>query len=195
MRGCDVWLARRILFILAVTFLTACGCDRVKPVVDDVKSPVTPKAATPPGDAWKYSESTDEMSGTVRKHATNESVNTVNFDRPYQGIQHGTIMVSDNSVLFYVEKGQIICHGGAEYGTCRVLVKFDDGKERYVDASKLGDDSTTIIFTEPSFLEDLKSSKKLMIQVHVYHNGLPVFTFDVRGLDQGRLQTKKQQAN
>ena len=80
-------------------------------------------------------------------------------------------MVSDNSVLFYVEKGQIIRHGGAEYGTCRVLVKFDDGKERYVDASKLGDDSTTIIFTEPSFLEDLKSSKKLMIQVHVYHNG------------------------
>lgn len=196
MRGCDVWMARRILFILAATFLTVCGCDRVKPAVVKVKSPVT-DADEPhqTEDAWKYAESKDEMRGTVSKYATKKSVNTVNFDFPYQGVQHGTIMISDNYVLFYVEKGQIICHGGGEYGTCLVLVKFDDGKERYVQATKSGDDSATIDFTEPGFLEDLKRSKKLMIQVNVYHNGLPVFTFDVSGLDEERLQTKKGQAN
>jgi len=131
---------------------------------------------------WIYGESKDEMSGKVSKHATNASVNTVNFDFPYQGVQHGTIMVTENGVLFYVRKGQVICHGGTEYGTCIVRVKFDDGNERYVKAEKLGDDSTTIRFTEPGFLENLKGSKKLMIQVEVYHNGYPVFTFDVGGL-------------
>ena len=98
-------------------------------------------------------------------------------------------------MLFFVKKGQIICRGGGEYGTCLVLVKFDDGEARYVDARKSGDDSTTISFEEPGFLDELKKSNKLMIQIDVYHNGLPVFSFDVRGLDLGRLQTKKEQAN
>lgn len=49
----DVWFARRMPLILA--FLTACGCDQVGSVVDDVKSTVTEKtqpstlpAQTPP---------------------------------------------------------------------------------------------------------------------------------------------------
>lgn len=132
------------------------------------------------------------MRGTVSKHATTESINTVNFDFPYQGVQHGTVMVYENGVLFYVKKGQVICNGGSEYGTCVVLVKFDDGKARYVKARKSGDDSTTIAFTEPSFLKNMKRSKKLMIQVEVFHNGLPVFDFDVRGLDKNdALQNQK----
>lgn len=143
------------------------------------KKPV--KAATP----WEYSETKDEMSGKVTKFATNESLNTVNFEFPYQGAQHGTIMILDNErVLFYVEKGQVICHGGTEYGTCVVNVKFDTGKEKYVSARISGDDSTTISFTEPGFLSNLKKSKKLMIRVEVYQNSYPVFTFDVGGLVQ-----------
>ncbi len=122
------------------------------------------------------------MSGQVTKYATKESVNTVNFDFPYQGIQRGTIMVLDDAALFYVKKGQVVCQGGARYGTCQVRVKFDDGNEMYFDASKSGDESTTIRFPGPVFLKLLKESKKLMIQVEVYHNGLPIFTFDVGGL-------------
>lgn len=148
-----------------------------------LKTSATPKPAIQAAKSWSYGESKDEMRGEVRKYATKESVNTVNFDFPYRGVQHGTIMVcGDDSVLFYVEKGQITCHGGGEHGTCLVLVKFDDEQERYVKAEKLGDDSTTLSFIEPEFLDDLKQSKKLMIQVEVYHNGLPVFTFDVSGL-------------
>jgi len=134
---------------------------------------------------WEYSETKDEMSGEVTKYATKESLNTVHFEFPYQGAQHGTIMILDNKrVLFYVEKGQVICHGGTEYGTCLVRVKFDDGKEKYVNARISGDDSTTISFTEPEFLSNLKKSKKLMIQVEVYQNSYPIFTFDVGGLVQ-----------
>lgn len=143
-----------------------------------------PENAVEMGNRWKYSEAKDEMSGKVTKLATNESINTVNFEFPYQGEQRGTIMVFNDTVLFYVKKGQVICHGGNEYGTCVVRVKFDDTEERYVSARKSGDDSTAIAFTEPGFLNNIKISKKLMIQVEVFHNGLPVFTFDVQGLIQ-----------
>ena len=138
---------------------------------------------------WEYTESKNEMTGKVAKVAFKSSVNTVNFYSPYQGVQHGTIMViaEPNIVIFYVEKGQVVCRGGRAYGTCRVQVKFDDGEAIYVDAKELGDTSTTIAFTETSFIKKLKESNKLMIEVEVYHNGNPVFTFDVGGLDQKRL--------
>lgn len=142
------------------------------------KDPV--KVAIP----WEYSEIKDEMSGKVTKFATKKSENTVNFDFPYRGAQHGTISILDNkTVLFSVEKGQIICHGGSDYGTCLVRVKFDNNKEKYVNASEFGDRSTTIELTGLGFKE-LKSSKKLMIQVEVFQNGYPMFTFGVGGLVQ-----------
>jgi hypothetical protein len=135
-------------------------------------------------DTWNYTESKDEMRGTVTKIATNISVNTVNFNFPYQGDQHGTLELFDKTAAFYVKQGQISCNGGSEYGTCIVLVKFDNNKAIYENARKLGDDSTTIEFTNPSFLKRLRKSKKIAIQFEVYRNGYPVFNFDVEGLNQ-----------
>lgn len=131
---------------------------------------------------WTYGEIKDEMRGTVSTYSKNESVNTVNFGFPYAGVQHGTIMILDKGVLFHIKKGQIVCTGGGEIGTCSVLVKFDDGVATYAYARKLGDESTDIIFTAHRFLSNLVKSKKLKIQVEVYHNGSPVFDFDLRGL-------------
>jgi hypothetical protein len=132
---------------------------------------------------WKYQQSKDEMRGTVSKIATKESINTVNFDFPYKGVQRGTLMVIDSKrVLFYVQKGQVICNGGSEYGTCSVLVKFDGGEAEYIHARKSGDDSTTIAITDNDFLAKLRVANKIMLQVEVYHNGYPVFKFDVSGL-------------
>lgn len=132
---------------------------------------------------WKYEKSKDEMRGTVSKIATKESINTVNFDFPYKGVQRGTLMVIDSkSVLFYVKKGQVICHDGSEYGTCSVLIKIDGGEAEHFDARKIGDDSTTIAITDDSFLAKLKVAKNVMLQVEVYQNGYPIFKFDVSGL-------------
>lgn len=44
MQFLDVWFARRLQVILALTFLTVGGCDQVGSVVDDVKSKVTDTA-------------------------------------------------------------------------------------------------------------------------------------------------------
>lgn len=131
---------------------------------------------------WTYGEIKDEMRGTVSAYSKNESVNTVNFGFPYSGVQHGTIMILDKGVLFHIKKGQIVCTGGGENGTCSVLVKFDDGVATYAYARIIGDESTDIIFTAHRFLRNLVESKKLKIQVEVYHNGSPVFDFDLSGL-------------
>lgn len=56
-------------------------------------------------DTWKYTESKDEMRSTVTKYATNESINSVNFDFPYQGEQHGTIELFDKTVNLLYQKG------------------------------------------------------------------------------------------
>jgi hypothetical protein len=132
--------------------------------------------------AWEYGSSTDKMSGEVSKYATKESSNTVNFEFPYHGVQRGTIMLLEDGVLFYVQKGQVICQGSSEYGKCHVRVKFDDEKDKYVSARISGDKSTTIRFG-PSFLKSIKKGKKLMIQTEVFQNGRPIFTFDLSGLD------------
>lgn len=133
--------------------------------------------------SWKYQQLKDEMRGTVSKIATKESINTVNFKFPYTGKQRGTLMVMNSKeVLFYVRKGQVICQSGSEYGTCLVLIKFDDGEAEYFNAKKIGDDSTTIAITENSFIAKLKNAKKIMLQVEIFQNGYPVFKFDVSGL-------------
>ena len=76
----------------------------------------------------------------------------------------------------------MICQGGDKYGTCSVKVKFDNEEPRSVYARKVGDDSTTIGIDDSAVYENIMRRQKLMIEVHVYNNGYPVFTFDLVGL-------------
>jgi len=140
--------------------------------------------------SWSYGQSKDEMSGAISKYATKKSGNTVDFSFPYHGEQHATIMVFADTVLFYLQKGQIICDGSLGFHKCLMRIKFDDKKDKYVKTKILGHDSTTIKFTEPGFLNELKKSKKFMIQVEVFKNGFPTFTFDLRGLNPSLIPTK-----
>lgn len=177
-----LFISAIIILILYNTFVPSFDSYKEK-AKNNISAPANTAAVKPMESTWEYGSSKDEMSGKITKYATKESINSVNFDFPYQGEQRGTIMVLSDGVLFYVKKGQVICHGGGEYGTCLVRVKFDDKKDTYVSARKSGDDSATIKFGN-AFLKMLKNSKNLMIQPEVYHNGFPVFTFDLRGFVQ-----------
>ena len=182
-----------VLVLMVVGGLTSScggGSSSVPPTPDKAAVAIADKAKTDAADAdaWHYGEVKSEMTGTVSKWATKQSVNTVNFGFPYNGEQHGTVMVdmddsSDTTMLFYVKKGQIVCNGLDKFGTCLVFVKFDDSKADFVTAHTSGDDSTTIGF-DTAFLRRLRRSKKLLIQVEVFHEGAPIFTFDVGGLNQ-----------
>lgn len=179
-----IFLGGVIISVFSNIFSSSTGINSSSPQTSLPSVPISQKA-----DTWTYGESKDEMRGTVKKYATTKSTNTVNFGFPYEGDQHGTILtvVDSNEVLYrntatlLVEKGQITCRGGSKAGTCDVLVKFDDGEAKYVNAVG-GGGSNSVLFIEPSFFKELKASKKLMIQAEVSHNSLPVFYFDVGGL-------------
>jgi hypothetical protein len=136
---------------------------------------------------WKEEKSKDEMTGKVIKFSTTESINTVSFDFPYKGKQHGILHVSEGgTALFYVEKGQITCHS-----KCYLRVKFDDKEADLLSATKVGDDSTTIKFTEKSFFTKLKAAKKVFIEATIFRNGLHIFKFNVDGLKTEEAPRKK----
>jgi len=134
------------------------------------------------------------MSGGNRYTATVRSSNTVSFGFPYAGDQHGTLTLrtvqgKGKSVMFYIEKGQILCRS---YDGCSAQVRFDDEKPVRFAANGPADHSSEIIFLEdyPRFLAKLKKAKRVRIAVDIYKNGAPAFEFDVSGFDAKRYLLK-----
>lgn len=168
--------------------LTGCGKEATNHQTE-AAAPVVKAVAV--ADNWRYSTSKDEMRGKVTNFARTDSINTVSLDFPYQGAQHGNILIFDGSVVLGIEKGQLVCNGGIADGTCLVSVKFDDDTLEHVTARKLGDKSTSIIFQGKDFLRNIKNHKKLMIEVEIFQNGYPVFTFDISGLKQTPVRAGK----
>lgn len=161
-----------------------------------------PSSASPPpepnpepvGRQWEYEQTEDPMSGGNRYTASVRSSNTVSFGFPYAGAQHGTLTLrttqgKGKSVMFYIEKGQILCRS---YEGCSAQVRFDDEKPVRFAANGPADHSSDIIFLEDysRFLAKLKKAKRVRIAVDIYQNGAPAFEFDVNGFDPERYVPK-----
>jgi hypothetical protein len=152
------------------------------------KSSATPVATsqptqpTAPVTNWRYGANTDTMDGSVTKWAMNDSTNKVSMKFPYNGGTGATIVVfDDKNVKIRMSQGQVLC---PSYGGCEIRVKFDDGKvETFLayGASSAEDSKTIWIYSANSgkFINKLKTSKKVMVELRVYQEGSPVFEFDV----------------
>ena len=123
------------------------------------------------------------------------SSNTVNFDRPYDGPQHGTLTLRTHprygkNVIFQIEKGQILCRS---YEDCTILVRFDDRKAERYSAIGAADNSTETIFIRnySRFVDSMQKAKTVRIAVEIYHQGAPVFEFDVSGFDTAKYKPAK----
>jgi hypothetical protein len=59
-------------------------------------------------------------------------------------------------------------------------------------ASGPADHSSTVIFLEDysRFVAKLRKAKRVRLSVDIYHEGAPVFEFDVSGFDFDRYQTQ-----
>lgn len=140
--------------------------------------------ATP--SAWRYDSDVDEMSGKKSQTARVKSSNTVNFDFPYQGAQHGTLTLRKHprwgkNVMFEIEHGQFM----AGVTGVQVLVRFDDGAPVKFLASGPEDHSTAILFIRDygRFVAQLRKTKTVRLSTSVYQQGSPVFEFEVGGLE------------
>lgn len=155
----------------------------------------TPPPAPQPGSQWNYSQDEDPMAKGTTYHAIVQSTNTVNFDFPYSGAQHGLLGLRTHprhgkDVIFKIEKGQILCRS---YEDCTILVRFDDKKAESYSAVGAADNSTETIFIRnySRFLSSMQKAKTVRIAVEIYHQGSPVFEFDVSGFDPAKYKPAK----
>lgn len=141
---------------------------------------------------WFYHSAEDPMSGRKTFTARLESDNTLNFDFPYQGAQHGTLTLRKHpkwgsDVIVSIEKGQILCNS---YSSCPIVVRFDDATAVTYSGTEPADNSSETAFIPgySKFAEKLKTAKRVRIQFNVYQEGAAVLDFNVKGFDSSRMK-------
>lgn len=157
------------------------------PVADPIPVPVNPD--------WDYYQSDDSMGKGRIYQAEINSVNTVNFDFPYSGAQHGSLTLRTHprygkDVIFSIEKGQILCRS---YEECTVLVRFDEEKAMTFSGIGPSDNSTEHVFIKnySRFLEKMLKAKTVRISANIYQQGAPIFEFDVSNFRQESYKPRK----
>jgi len=179
----------------STTSPSAASSDHTPTAVSAIAATPTPSPAPASGSQWEYLQDEDQMAKGVTYHAIVSSANTVDFDFPYSGAQHATLGLRTHprygkDVIFSIERGQILCHS---FEDCTILVRFDDGEAQRYSAIGAADNSTETIFIRnyARFLSSMQKAKTVRIAVEIYHEGAPVFEFDVSGFDPEKYKPKK----
>jgi hypothetical protein len=142
---------------------------------------------------WRYFADSDPMASRPSYTASIDSENTVEFDFPYEGPQHATLVLRNHpsfgrDLIVRIREGQILC---PSYDDCSIRVRFDDGPAERWTAAGPADNSTTTVFIRnySRFVQRMRNAKVVRIQIPVYQEGVPTFEFRVGGFDQGRYAT------
>lgn len=133
---------------------------------------------------WKYDIDEDKMRGTKKVYAGIESSNTLDLGFPYNDSRL-TIIVrkldKETNVILKV-KGQFACNSYSE--KCMVSVKSDDNaivKYEFSEAEHSMMD-TVFINKEKDFIDMLKKSNKLIVEVPLFNKGRVQYEFNSAGL-------------
>ena len=155
-------------------------------------TPAIPPPPLEPGAQWNYQQDSDPMTSAVTRYAQVTSSNTVEFQRPYSGAQHATLLLREHprhgkDVIMSIERGQILCRS---YEDCNVLVRFDDQKPVTYPGVGPADGSSENVFIRnySKFLANLKKAKRVRISTEIYQQSSPVFEFDVSGFNEQKFK-------
>ena len=159
--------------------------DKLKYYSNKLKKETVNKLQTQLGLKWNYQKSIDKISNKTIRYALVYSLNTLNFDFPYQGSQRALLQLRKHpryghDVILSIERGQFTC----SYNSCKVTVRFDKGKPIRYRATESSDYSTTELFINDykGFVKRAKKSKKIYIEAEFYQEGFKVLEFDSEGL-------------
>ncbi len=131
---------------------------------------------------WKYTNSTDEMTGRTEHFAVTNSINKINFQFPYDGGTTFQLLVRNmgygigygNDVLLIASKGQFLYES-------YVTFKFDYSKPFSRGYGGMTDGSTNVIAVSSSgkIIRKLKDARLLKIEAPFYQDGRKIIIFDV----------------
>ncbi len=132
-----------------------------------IANPDTTKTST-----WRYWDSVNEMTNTKSYFAKT-------FSDPAYGDVTISILVrysKENEVILSIQNAIF----DSQSGGININVKFDDGSiEKYgCSDAKSTMFETVFVYRDKKFIEKLKKSHKLFIEVPIYDHGKDVFKFD-----------------
>jgi hypothetical protein len=125
------------------------------------------------------------MGRGTTKYAEIESINSVDFDFPYQGGSKATLTLRDSpkygkNAILQVSSGQFLC----DPDDCHVSLRVDEGRPIAISGNDAADGSSNVIFLPyAATLRYLQQAKVLRIEADFYQAGSRVFEFHPRGLD------------
>lgn len=164
-------------------------------LVSTLMTPSRPSEENMIAENWSYAQEEDSMSAGKIYFARTSSINSVNFDFPYEGEQHALLTLRTDpkygkDIIFEIEKGQILC---SSYDGCNIPVRFDSKKTIYFQAVPSVDHNSTVIFIKnySLFVQNLLHSKRLRITPTIYQEGVPVFEFKIDGFKQSKYKPSK----
>lgn len=135
-------------------------------------------------ETWEYETKVDPMDSSSSKFARLDSTNTLELDFPYQGEQKAKIIIrkrkrDGTNAMFMVQRGQI--NMGIDGGN--LLIRFDEKPPQKFGITESSDhDSKFAFITNGSkFISELKKSKKTLIQVEFFNNGIHTMEFNTEG--------------
>ncbi|AHF77893.1 Phage protein [Sodalis praecaptivus] len=136
-------------------------------------------------DAWDYKETKDEMRGVREYSAYLESLNSKEFQFPYNGgSKLSIVMISQDDKItkksgFFLTKGQFFCQ---QEDNCKAHAKFDNGNIIELNLRIGKDNSNVAAVEEPrGFAESIYLSKTMIVEVPVYREGPTQFKFNLDG--------------
>lgn len=134
---------------------------------------------------WIYTEREDKMTSSKKYYAEIEANEVLRFNFPYDGGSIATLTLrskgkSSQDIYLSVSKGQF--KNDSDGGV--IKIRFDDNVAKKYSYSNSSDGSTDIIFLDSvgSILDKIKKSKRMLIEVEFYQEGLRVIEFYTEGL-------------
>lgn len=133
---------------------------------------------------WYISTEKDEMTDTKNIWASITSDNYISQDFPYEGMTRATITVRymkkyGFDVLIGISQGQI--HESKYNGDNYITARFDEGSPKRYYFNEASDGSSEMVFlsNHSEFIKRCKQAKDIKIDIPIWQEGRPVFTFHV----------------
>ena len=141
-----------------------------------------PKAVESGG--WTYSETKDEMRGSVARFARIAAKEAISLPFPYGESTPQLTLRRDPKYgfdIFISANGQFLCRS---WDDDTISVKFDDGgiEEWACADAESGSSDIVFITGAEAFLAKLKRSKRIIVEADMYEAGRQQMSFDVADL-------------